>query len=93
MSDLIERMARAMTRASCTGPRDHLDDQEDKYWKQREHIARIALDAISSSGEWVLMPRSIRETQDTWLNYSAGLWSLRNYDAMIEDLTARPKVG
>ena len=46
MSEIVERVARAICRAGICGPKDHLDEQEDRSWRKFELEARAAIAAM-----------------------------------------------
>lgn len=46
MSEVVERVARAICRAGICGPKDHLDEQEDRNWRKFELEARAAIAAM-----------------------------------------------
>lgn len=46
MSDMIERVARAICRAGICGPKDHLDEQENANWRKFVLEARAAIEAM-----------------------------------------------
>lgn len=46
MSEMIERVARAICRSGICGPREHLDEQENLNWRKFELEARAAIEAM-----------------------------------------------
>lgn len=48
---MIERVARAICRAGITGPKDHLNEQENSNWRKFESEARAAIEAMREPTE------------------------------------------
>lgn len=46
MSEMLERVARAICRGGMTGPKDHLDEQENSNWRMFVVEARAAIAAM-----------------------------------------------
>lgn len=46
MSEMIEKVARAICRAGICGPRSHLDEQENLHWRSFEIQAKASIEAL-----------------------------------------------
>lgn len=64
MSEMIERVARAICRAGICGPRDHLNEQEDRNWRKFELEARAAIAAMREPTEAMITAADVEVHSD-----------------------------
>lgn len=73
MSEMIERVARAICRAGMSGPKDHLNKQENLNWRKFEIEARAAIEAMREPTN-AMVEASNREWDGRMSHRSSGAW-------------------
>lgn len=75
MSEMIERVARAICRAGICGPRAHIEEQVNLHWRKFELEARAALSALEVAG-YVVVPREATEVMLDAISDAANSWDI-----------------
>lgn len=73
MASMIERVARAICRAGISGPKDHLDEQENRNWRKFVPEARAAIKAMRDPTEAMLEAVDCGGDKKEWLSGKAAI--------------------